>query len=223
MAPKAFMSWSSGKDSAFALHEARKSGDVEIIGLLTTVNEEYERVAMHGVREELLDMQAEALGLPLLKVRLPNPCTNETYEARMEEACAEILRQGVRHMVFGDLFLEDVRQYREDRLKPVGIEAVFPLWQRDTRKLAQDMIESGLVAHLTCLDPRKISAEFAGRRFDARLLAELPETVDPCGENGEFHTIVTEGPMFSRALPVAVGETVTREGFVFTDILPVAA
>ena len=223
MAPKAFMSWSSGKDSAFALHEARKSGDVEIIGLLTTVNEEYERVAMHGVREELLDMQAEALGLPLLKVRLPNPCTNETYEARMEEACAEILRQGVRHMVFGDLFLEDVRQYREDRLKPVGIEAVFPLWQRDTRELAQDMIESGLVAHLTCLDPRKISAEFAGRRFDARLLAELPETVDPCGENGEFHTIVTKGPMFSRALPVAVGETVTREGFVFTDILPVAA
>ena len=223
MAPKAFMSWSSGKDSAFALHEARKSGDVEIVGLLTTVNEEYERVAMHGVREELLDMQAEALGLPLLKVRLPNPCTNETYEARMEEACAEILRQGVRHMVFGDLFLEDVRQYREDRLKPVGIGAVFPLWQRDTRELAQDMIESGLVAHLTCLDPRKISAEFAGRRFDARLLAELPETVDPCGENGEYHTIVTEGPMFSRALPVAVGETVTREGFVFTDILPVAA
>ena len=223
MAPKAFMSWSSGKDSAFALHEARKSSDVEIVGLLTTVNEEYERVAMHGVREELLDMQAEMLGLPLLKVRLPNPCTNETYEARMEEACAEILRQGVRHMVFGDLFLEDVRQYREDRLKPVGIEAVFPLWQRDTRKLAQDMIESGLVAHLTCLDPRKISAEFAGRRFDARLLAELPETVDPCGENGEFHTIVTKGPMFSRALPVAVGETVTREGFVFTDILPVAA
>ncbi len=223
MAPRAFMSWSSGKDSAFALHEARRSGEVEIVGLLTTVNEEYERVAMHGVREKLLDMQAEALGLPLVKVSLPNPCTNQIYEERMAEACEEILRQGIRHMVFGDLYLEDIRQYREDRLKPVGIEAVFPLWQRNTTALARDMIDSGLVAHLACIDPRKVPADFAGRRFDAELLADLPEGVDPCGENGEFHTIVTAGPMFEAPIAVTKGETVERDGFLFTDILPAAA
>lgn len=223
MPPRAIMSWSSGKDSAFALHEARCGSEVEIVGLLTTVNEEHERVAMHGVREKLLDMQADALGLPLIKVHLPNPCTNEIYEERMEEACGKILRQGVRHMVFGDLYLEDIRQYREDRLKPVGIEAVFPLWQRDTTALAHDMIESGLVAHLACIDPRKVPATFAGRRFDSGLLADLPEGVDPCGENGEFHTIVTAGPMFDAPIAITTGETVERDGFIFTDILPATA
>ena len=220
MTIKAFMSWSSGKDSAFALHEAAKSGEIEITGLLTTVNEMHERVAMHGVRERLLDMQAQTLGLPLIKVRLPYPCTNETYEERMEDACAEILRRDVRHMVFGDLFLEDIRQYREERLKPVGMEAIFPLWQRDTRALARDMVESGLVAYLACIDPRKLPAEFAGRRFDVELLADLPADVDPCGENGEFHTIVTAGPMFASPIPVTLGETVERDGFIFTDVLP---
>jgi len=220
MTIRAFMSWSSGKDSAFALHEAGKSGEIEITGLLTTVNEMHERVAMHGVRERLLDMQAQTLGLPLIKVRLPYPCTNETYEERMEDACAEILRRDVRHMVFGDLFLEDIRQYREERLKPVGMEAIFPLWQRDTRALARDMVESGLVAYLACIDPRKLPVEFAGRRFDAELLADLPADVDPCGENGEFHTIVTAGPMFASPIPVTLGETVERDGFIFTDVLP---
>lgn len=220
MTIRAFMSWSSGKDSAFALHEAGKSGEIEITGLLTTVNEMHERVAMHGVRERLLDMQAQTLGLPLIKVRLPYPCTNETYEERMEDACAEILRRDVRHMVFGDLFLEDIRQYREERLKPVGMEAIFPLWQRDTRALARDMVESGLVAYLACIDPRKLPVEFAGRRFDVELLADLPADVDPCGENGEFHTIVTAGPMFASPIPVTLGETVERDGFIFTDVLP---
>ena len=220
MTIKAFMSWSSGKDSAFALHEAAKSGEIEITGLLTTVNEMHERVAMHGVRERLLDMQAQTLGLPLIKVRLPYPCTNETYEERMEDACAEILRRDVRHMVFGDLLLEDIRQYREERLKPVGMEAIFPLWQRDTRALARDMVESGLVAYLACIDPRKLPVEFAGRRFDVELLADLPADVDPCGENGEFHTIVTAGPMFASPIPVTLGETVERDGFIFTDVLP---
>jgi len=217
--PKAYVSWSSGKDSAFALHEARRLGLVEIVGVLTTVNEVHQRVAMHGVRDALLDRQVAALGLPCLKVPLPSPCPNAVYEARMAEATARIMAQGVRHMVFGDLFLADIRAYREARLAEAGMEGIFPLWQRDTKALARDMIAQGLVAHLTCVDPRQLDRRFAGRRYDAELLAALPDSVDPCGENGEFHTVVSAGPMFSAPIAVTVGEVVERDGFVFADVL----
>ncbi|MHB1219601.1 MAG: Dph6-related ATP pyrophosphatase [Alphaproteobacteria bacterium] len=222
MSPKAFVSWSSGKDSAFALHEARRLGMVEVVGLLTTVNEVHHRVAMHGTRESLLDRQITAIGLPCLKIPLPSPCPNAVYEARMTETCARIKAQGVRHIVFGDLFLEDIRAYREARLREAGMEGVFPLWRRDTRILAREMIGNGLVAHLVCIDPRRMERRFAGRRFDTNLLVELPETVDPCGENGEFHTAVSAGPMFAAPIPVETGEVVERDGFVFADVIPVA-
>jgi uncharacterized protein (TIGR00290 family) len=217
--PKAFMSWSSGKDSAFALHEARRSG-VEIAGVLTTINEVHDRVAMHGVRNALLDLQIAALGVPAIKVPIPSPCPNAVYEARMEDACTAIRAQGINRIVFGDLFLEDIRAYRIEKLAQAGMEPVFPLWKRDTTALAHDMIASGLIAHVACLDPRKMPRTFAGRVFDGAFLRDLPEAIDPCGENGEFHTVVTAGPMFRAPIAVAVGETVERDGFVFTDIVP---
>ena len=218
--PLAFVSWSSGKDSAFALHEARRLGLADVVGLLTTVNEVYNRVAMHGVRDALLDRQVAALGLPCIKIPLPSPCPNAIYEARMAEAIERIKSQGVRHVVFGDLFLEDIRAYREAQLEASAMTGVFPLWRRDTRALATEMIASGMVAHLACVDPKRLDRRFAGRRFDAALLADLPADVDPCGENGEFHTVVTAGPMFRAPIPVAVGEVVERDGFVFADIVP---
>lgn len=218
--PKACVSWSSGKDSAFALWEAQRDGQIDVACLLTTVNEAHGRVAMHGVRDSLLDRQIAALGLPCLKVSIPSPCPNEVYEARMREATARLRQDGVTHMVFGDLFLEDIRAYREERLREAGLTGVYPLWGRDTRTLARAMIDSGLVAHLTCVDPRRLDRSFAGRRFDAGLLADLPDSVDPCGENGEFHTVVTGGPMFSAPIPVIVGEVVERDGFVFADVIP---
>lgn len=218
--PKAFVSWSSGKDSAFALHEARRLGVAEIVGVLTTINEVYDRVAMHGVRSALLDRQIAALGLPAIKVPLPSPCANEVYEARMAEACLRIKAQGVDHMVFGDLFLEDIRLYRERQLATAGMEGLFPLWKRDTRELAQQMIALGIEAHLVCVDPRHLGRRFAGRKFDRGLLRDLPEGVDWCGENGEFHTVVSAGPMFSAPIPVSVGEIVERDGFVFADVIP---
>jgi uncharacterized protein (TIGR00290 family) len=220
MPPRAFMSWSSGKDSAFALHEARRLGLADIVGVLTTVNEKYDRVAMHGVRASLLDRQIAALGLPAIKINIPSPCTNEIYEARMAETCAAIKTQGVDHIVFGDLYLEDIRAYREEKLAPLGMTAIFPLWQRPTRALAEAMIASGLVAHLVCVDPKQLDRSFAGRRYDAALLADLPPGVDPCGENGEFHTVVSAGPMFAHPIPVTIGEVVEREGFVFADAVP---
>ncbi|HEX3915104.1 MAG TPA: hypothetical protein VHW71_16515 [Steroidobacteraceae bacterium] len=220
MTPKAFVSWSSGKDSAFALYEARRTGLAEIAGVVTTVNERHDRVAMHGVRSALLDRQIAALDLYAVKVLIPNPCSNEIYEARMGEACARISASGIHHMVFGDLFLEDIRAYRERTLAAFGITAIFPLWGRDTRQLAADMLESGLVAHLVCLDSKRMAADFAGRQFDAALLKELPADIDPCGENGEFHTVVTAGPMFSAPIDISIGETVTRDGFIFTDVIP---
>jgi uncharacterized protein (TIGR00290 family) len=219
MPPKAFISWSSGKDSAFALCEARRLGLADVVGVLTTVNEVYDRVAMHGVHDSVLDRQIEELGLPVIKVPLPSPCPNDVYEARMAEATARIKSQGVRHVIFGDLFLEDIRAYRDQKLSAAGMEAIYPLWQRDTRILADEMIASGLVAHIVCLDPRRIDRTFAGRCFDRDLLRELPPDVDPCGENGEFHTVVSAGPMFKAAIPVTVGETVERDGFVFTDVV----
>jgi uncharacterized protein (TIGR00290 family) len=208
----------SGKDSAFALHEARHAG-LDIAGILTTMNEVYDRVAMHGVRHSLLNRQIAALDLPAIKVPIPSQCPNEIYEARMEEACAAIRAQGIRHLVFGDLFLEDIRAYHVEKLSAAGMEPVFPLWKRNTAALARAMIECGLKAHITCLDPRRLPRSFAARAFDLALLHELPEGVDPCGENGEFHTVVTAGPMFSAPIPVQIGETVEREGFVFTDVI----
>lgn len=220
MASRAFVSWSSGKDAAFAVWEARRLGLAEIVGVLTTVNEKYERVAMHGVRQELLERQIAALGLPAIIVPIPSPCPNAIYEARMAAACEEIKGQGVDAMLFGDLFLEDIRAYRETNLAKAGMMPIFPLWGRDTAKLARAMIASGLMAHIVCLDPKKLDRNFAGRRFDESLLAELPPGVDPCGENGEFHTVVTAGPMFSAPIAVRVGEVVERDGFVFADIVP---
>ena len=221
--PKAYVSWSSGKDSAFALYEAQRSGVADVVGVLTTVNEAYGRVAMHGVRDDVLDRQIAALGLPALKVMLPNPCSNEIYQERMAQACARIKEQGVRHIVFGDLFLEDIRAYREQQLAAVGMTGIFPLWQRDTAVLARAMIDCGMVAHLVCVDPRRLGREFAGRRFDGRLLDELPSQVDPCGENGEFHTLVSAGPMFADSIDVRVGEIVERDGFVFADVIAAGA
>jgi uncharacterized protein (TIGR00290 family) len=219
-APKAFVSWSSGKDSAFALYEAQRLGLAEIVGVVTTVNQRFDRVAMHGVRSELLDRQIAALQLPAIKVLIPSPCTNEVYEARMAEACVKIKGLGVSHILFGDLFLQDIRDYRERTLAAIGMTPIFPLWGRDTRQLAETMIACGLAAHIVCLDPKRTPARFAGRRFDAALLEELPPDVDPCGENGEFHTVVTEGPIFSAPIDVSIGQTIERDGFVFTDVIP---
>jgi uncharacterized protein (TIGR00290 family) len=222
--PKAFVSWSSGKDCAFAVWQCRQLGLADVVGVLTTLNEEYDRVAMHGVRNELLDRQVAALGLPVLKVPLPNPCSNEVYEQRMTVACARMKAQGIEHVVFGDLFLEGIRAYREEKLAIAGMKPLFPIWMpgsgRSTLDLAGDMIESGMVAYLACIDPRKLDRSFAGRRFDRDLLRDLPPDVDPCGENGEFHTVVTAGPMFSVPIEVRVGAVVEREGFVFADVLP---
>jgi len=176
---------------------------------------------MHGVRNSLLDRQIAALGLPCIKIPIPNACTNETYDARMATAIGQIQAQGVEHIVFGDLFLEDIRAYREERLAKAHMQGVFPLWKRDTEALAEEMIASGLVAHLVCVDPKKVDRRFAGRKFDRKLLDELPESVDPCGENGEFHTVVSAGPMFASPIPIEVGEVVERDGFVFADVVAI--
>ena len=218
--PKALLSWSSGKDSAWALHLLRERGEIEVVGLLTTINTRHARVAMHAVREELLDLQAAAVGLPMTKVPLPWPCTNAEYEGAMAAALARAKAQGVSAIAFGDLFLEDIRRYREQTLAGAGLEPLFPLWGMPTRELAKAMIAGGLRAHLTCVDPRKLPASFAGRAFDAALLDELPAGVDPCGENGEFHTFVSAGPMLCAPLEVRRGEVVERDGFVFADLLP---
>jgi len=217
--PKALLSWSSGKDSAFALHEVRQAGRFDVAGLLTTVTQAYSRVSMHGVREEILDYQARAAGLPCWKVQIPAGCVNADYETAMGEALERARRDGVTQVIFGDLFLEDVRAYREKMLQGSGIQPVFPLWGRDTRVLAAEMIAAGLKAVVVCVDPRKLPASFAGRTFDAGFLSELPAGIDPCGENGEFHTCVTAGPMFTESLPVRLGEVVSRDGFVFGDLL----
>jgi uncharacterized protein (TIGR00290 family) len=217
--PKALISWSSGKDSAFALHEAARGGEFEVVGALTTVTETFGRVSIHGVRQEILQAQCEAAGLPQRIVPIPYPCPNEIYEARMTEAVAQAVADGVTHMIFGDLFLADIRAYREQKLAGTGITPVFPLWDRPTAELARAMIASGLEAHIATVDLKKLSAEFAGRTFDAALLADLPEGVDACGENGEFHTCVVAGPMFSRRLAVTPGERVERDGYAYCDLV----
>jgi len=214
------LAWSSGKDSAFALHVLRGMPDVEVVGLLTTVNETHDRVAMHAVRRTLLEAQAAAAGLPLRIVRIPHACSNDVYEAAMGAALEEAKARGVSGVAFGDLFLEDIRRYREKQMAGTGLRLVFPLWGRPTPALAQEMLDASLRARITCLDPRVLPPSFAGREFDRRLLADLPPGVDPCGENGEFHTFAWDGPMFAHPVPVRGGEVVTREGFVFADLIP---
>jgi uncharacterized protein (TIGR00290 family) len=217
---KALLAWSSGKDSAWALHVLREEGAVEVVGLLTTLNEAYDRVAMHAVRAELLRAQADAAGLPLLPVMLPWPCSNAQYEAAMGAALERARADGVGAVAFGDLFLEDVRRYREERMRGSGLEPLFPLWGQPTDTLARRMIAGGLRARITCVDPKQLDASFAGRDFDAALLADLPASVDPCGERGEFHTFTVAGPMLAREVRVRAGEVVEREGFVFADLIP---
>jgi len=218
---RVLLAWSSGKDSAWALHRLRQANEVEVVALLTTFNQAFDRVAMHGVRRSLVEAQAEAAGLPLIDVPLPWPCSNEDYEAAMAAVLAEARsRYAVSHVAFGDLFLEDVREYRESRLRDTGLVPLFPLWGLPTAALARDMVDGGLKARVTCVNPRVLYADFAGREFDHSFLNDLPMGVDPCGENGEFHSFVHDGPMFSKPVPVQLGEVVTRDGFVFADLLP---
>jgi uncharacterized protein (TIGR00290 family) len=220
---RAWMSWSSGKDSAFALHTARADAGLDVVGLLVTMNAEADRVAMHAVRRALVDAQADRLGLPVHMVELPSPCPNIVYEERMDAALSVARADGVRRVVFGDLFLADIRAYREEKLAGTGIEPVFPLWGRPTAALAQEMLATGIRAVITCVDPAQVPGTFAGRAFDAGFLADLPPGADPCGEHGEFHTFVRDGPDFSSPVPIEIGEVVERDGFVFCDVAPAAA
>ena len=214
---RVLLSWSSGKDSAWTLHLLQHDPAIEVVGLLTTVNTAFDRVAMHSTRRSLLEAQAAAAGLPLWIVPLPWPCPNEIYEQRMADACNRAIRERVDAIAFGDLFLADIRAYREKQLAPTGLEPLFPLWKIPTDQLARAMIAGGLRAKLTCIDPRQLPASFAGRDFDSSLLADLPHTVDPCGERGEFHTCVYDGPMFRGPIPLESGQIVERDGFVFAD------
>ena len=213
------LSWSSGKDSAWSLHVLRQRGEYEVVGLLTTFNEEAGRVAMHAVRRELVERQAAAAGLPLWAVPLPWPCSNAEYEELMAGACAKAVAAGIEGVAFGDLFLEDVRVYREKQMKGKGLEPIFPVWGMPTQELAREMIAAGVRAKLTCVDTEKLDRRFVGREFDEVLLGDLPEAVDACGERGEFHSFVYAGPMLNGALAVKVGETVVRERFVFADVM----
>jgi uncharacterized protein (TIGR00290 family) len=217
---KILLSWSSGKDSAWTLHVLRQRGEVEVAGLLTTINTHFQRVAMHGTRYALLNAQANAARLPLWEVPLPWPCSNEVYEQAMSAACASAVEKGISAIAFGDLFLEDVRRYREDRLRGTGLEPMFPLWGRNTRELISEMLDGGLRARIVCVDPSKLPADFAGRDLDHDLVRRMPAGVDPCAENGEFHTFAYAGPMFDQPIAIRAGETVTRDGFLYADVLP---
>ena len=215
---KTLVSWSTGKDSAWLVHVLRSQGGIEIGALMTTINEPAQRVAMHAVHVELLEAQAAALGLPLWKIPIPSPCPNEAYERAMAGAVARAVAEGFTHVAFGDLFLEDVRRYREDRLAGTGLTPLFPLFGADTTALANEMVASGLSARITCVNPAVLDRRFAGRDFDSALLADLPPTIDPCGERGEFHSFAYAGPMFSHAIRIQRGIVVERDGFVFADI-----
>jgi uncharacterized protein (TIGR00290 family) len=212
------LSWSSGKDSAWSLHLLRQDPNIEVVALFTTLNEQFDRVAMHAVRRGLLELQAQSLGLPLWTIPLPWPCSNDQYETKMTGFCALAVTKGVQAMAFGDLFLTDIRAYREKQLAGTGLEPLFPVWQIPTADLARTMIASGLRAKITCVDPKVLPREFAGRDFDAQFLADLPPGIDPCGENGEFHSFVYDGPGFRQPIAVSVGEIVERDGFVFADL-----
>lgn len=222
MKKKILLAWSSGKDSAWALHMLRQQGQYEIAGLMTTINSAFDRVAMHSTRRTLVEMQAEAAGLPLITAPIPWPCSNAEYETAMKQVCDQALVQGITAIAFGDLFLADVRAYRERQLQSTGLEPLFPIWGQPTRELAREMVKAGLRAKLVCVDPKQLPASFVGRDFDQSLLDDLPAAVDPCGENGEFHTCVYAGPMFKSAIAVRTGEKVEREGFWFCDLLPEA-
>ena len=217
---RVLLSWSSGKDCAWALHLLRQQPGIELVGLLTTLNDEFQRVAMHGTRRSVLEAQAEAARLPLWSVPLPWPCSNEVYEQRMAEVCDRAIREQVDAIAFGDLFLPDIRAYREKQLKPTGLEPLFPLWEIPTSALARDMMAGGLRAKLVCVDTKQLPGSFAGREFDAALLDALPPETDPCGERGEFHTCAYAGPMFTAPVQLEAGEVVDRDGFVFADFLP---
>lgn len=217
---KVLLSWSSGKDSAWTLGRLLRDPGLQVVGLLTTMNEAADRVAMHAVRRDLLEAQAEAVGLPLWTIPLPAPCSNEEYERIMEGVCRRAVNEGIEAIAFGDLFLTDVRQYRERQLRGTGLEPLFPVWGIPTAQLASEMIAAGLRAKITCVDPRKLDRSFAGREFDAGFLADLPAGADACGENGEFHSFVYHAPEFRKLLPVRLGEIVERDGFVFADVLP---
>jgi len=214
---KTLLSWSSGKDSAWALHALRNDPRYDVVGLVTTINRAADRVAMHAVRTELLRRQADAVGVPLRTIEIPSPCSNEEYEAAMSACVAQAVNEGVECFAFGDLFLEDIRAYREEKLAGSGLTPIFPIWGIDTKQLAHDMINSGLRARITCIDPRVMPRAFAGRDFDL----SLPDSVDPCGERGEFHTFAYDGPMFQAPVAIESGEIVERDGFVFADILPI--
>jgi len=216
---RVLLSWSSGKDSAWALHLLRKQTGIEIVGLLTTLNSEFDRVAMHGTRRSVLEAQAAAARLPLWIIPLPWPCSNEIYEQRMSEACQRAIDEHVDAIAFGDLFLADVRAYREKQLDGTGLQPLFPLWDLPTDKLAREMIDAGLRAKIVCVDTRQLDASFAGREFDLDLLRDLPAGIDPCGERGEFHTCVYAGPMFADPVQLQPGEVVNRDGFVFADFM----
>jgi uncharacterized protein (TIGR00290 family) len=215
---KTLVSWSSGKDSAWMLHVLKNDPAVEVGGLLTTMNERFDRVAMHAVRRKLLEVQASAAAVPLRTVQLPWPCTNEQYEERMRTAVARAITDGFTHVAFGDLFLEDVRKYREEKLAGTGLAPLFPIWGIPTDQLAEQMVESGLKSVLTCVNPKHLDRSFAGRQFDRGLLDDLPKGVDRCGERGEFHSFAWDGPMFNRPITIKVGEVVDRDGFVFADV-----
>ncbi|MFQ5935763.1 MAG: ATP-binding protein [Acidiferrobacterales bacterium] len=216
---KALLFWSSGKDSAYTLHLLRTEPDVEVVGLLTTVNRPRRRVAVHAVREKLLTAQAQACGLPLKRVPIPDPCPKEKYEAAIREALEEAKRRGITAVASGDLFLEDSRRYREEVVRRIGMEPVFPLWGRDTHALASEMVQTGLRARVTCVNTKALPRSFVGRVYDQRFLSDLPSGVDPCGENDEFHTFTYAGPVFREAIPVNVGKISERDGFVYADII----
>ncbi len=220
MKKKTLMSWSTGKDSAWAYHEILERGDHEIAGIFCTINEKFQRTAMHGVRVELLRRQAQRLGQPLDIIEIPWPCSNEDYERIMGEYINSVKSREIECFAFGDLFLQDIRDYRVDKLEGTGIEPVFPLWQRPTKELASQMIEGGQRTMITCIDPKKLDASFAGREFTREFLKDLPDHIDPCGENGEFHSFVFDAPAFDCAIDIKVGEVVERDGFVFADLVP---
>jgi uncharacterized protein (TIGR00290 family) len=220
MKKKILLSWSSGKDSAWALHVLQQQKDVEIVGLFCTYNEKFERGAMHGVRTELIKQQAENIGLPLQLIPIPDPCSEADYKKIMSGFVAGAKSMKIEAIAFGDLYLEWIRSYRIANLEESGISAIFPLWGLDTKKLSEEMVNSGLRAKITSIDPEYLSADFAGHDYDKTFLEQIPDSVDPCGENGEFHSFVYDGPMFRSKVNVCTGDTVTRNGFIYTDILP---
>ncbi|PCI68403.1 MAG: ATP-binding protein [Piscirickettsiaceae bacterium] len=217
---RVLLSWSSGKDSAWTLYQLQQDDDIELVGLVTTVNETHQRVAMHAVRVSLLELQAKAAKLPLHIINIPHPCSNELYNQAMNNFFSSIAGHGITHMAFGDLYLEDIRQYRVDNLKNTGLEPMFPLWLKPTAELAKAMLDGGLKTRITCVDPKQLPAGFCGREFNQQFLNDLPSGVDPCGENGEFHSFAYAGPMFKNAISIMSGEIVERDGFVFADLLP---